>query len=96
MITCPLITSKEWKDLVNSVGETKAYGLWSVYKGDVPEKYYTKVEQSQPIQSVKEGVETESDKIGLEFNQVIKDLEKTYPKGEIDLKEGVVIFESVE
>jgi uncharacterized protein (DUF3084 family) len=48
------------------------------------------------LESVKAGVETESDKIGLEFNQVIKDLEKTYPKGEIDLKEGVVIFESVE
>lgn len=48
------------------------------------------------LESVKTGVETESDKIGLEFNQVIKDLEKTYPKGEIDLKEGVVIFESAE
>jgi len=48
------------------------------------------------LQSVKAGVETESDKIGLEFNEVIKDLEKTYPKGEIDLKEGVVIFESAE
>ena len=48
------------------------------------------------LESVKEGVETESDKIGLEFNEVIKDLEKTYPKGEIDLKEGVVIFESAE
>jgi len=48
------------------------------------------------LESVKAGVETESDKIGLEFNQVIKDLEKTYPQGEIDLKEGVVIFESAE
>jgi hypothetical protein len=48
------------------------------------------------LESVKTGVETESDKIGLEFNEVIKDLEKTYPKGEIDLKEGVVIFESAE
>ena len=48
------------------------------------------------LESVKAGVETESDKIGLEFNQVIKDLEKTYPKGEIDLKEGIVIFESAE
>jgi hypothetical protein len=48
------------------------------------------------LESVKSGVETESDKIGLEFNEVIKDLEKTYPKGEIDLKEGVVIFESAE
>jgi hypothetical protein len=48
------------------------------------------------LESVKAGVETESDKIGLEFNQVIKDLEKTYPMGEIDLKEGVVIFESAE
>ena len=48
------------------------------------------------LESVKSGVETEYDKIGLEFNEVIKDLEKTYPKGEIDLKEGVVIFESAE
>jgi uncharacterized protein (DUF3084 family) len=48
------------------------------------------------LESVKEGVETESDKIGLEFNEIIKDLEKTYPKGEIDLKEGIVLFESAE
>lgn len=48
------------------------------------------------LESVKENVETESDKIGLEFNQVIKDLEKAYPNGEIDLKEGVVLFESAE
>ena len=48
------------------------------------------------LESVKENVETESDKIGLEFNQVIKDLEKAYPNGEIDLKEGIVLFESAE
>ena len=48
------------------------------------------------LESVKENVETLSDKIGLEFNQVIKDLEKAYPNGEIDLKEGVVLFESAE
>ena len=48
------------------------------------------------LESVKEGIETESDKVGLEFNQVVKDLEKTYPKGEIDLKDGTVTFESAE
>jgi uncharacterized protein (DUF3084 family) len=48
------------------------------------------------LESVKENVEMESDKIGLEFNQVIKDLENLYPKGEIDLKEGIVLFESAE
>jgi uncharacterized protein (DUF3084 family) len=48
------------------------------------------------LESVKENIETESDKIGLEFNQVIKDLENLYPKGEIDLKEGIVLFESAE
>ena len=48
------------------------------------------------LESVKENVETESDKIGLEFNQVIKDLEKAYPNWEIDLKEGIVLFESAE
>lgn len=28
-----------------------------------------------------------------EFNELLSDLEKQYPNGEIDLKEGVVIFE---
>lgn len=39
-ITCPNKASKAWKELVNSVGENKAYGLWNEYDGNVPQEYY--------------------------------------------------------
>ena len=31
-----------------------------------------------------------------EFTKIVKNLEKTYPTGEVDLNEGVVIFEAAE
>lgn len=31
-IKCPNKNLKEWKDLVDSVGETKAYGVWNAYE----------------------------------------------------------------
>ena len=31
-----------------------------------------------------------------EFTKIIKDLETKYPKGEVDLNEGIVIYESAE
>ena len=32
----------------------------------------------------------------IKFNETIRDLEKQYPMGEIDLNKGIVIFESEE
>jgi hypothetical protein len=40
--------------------------------------------------------ESEYDKIDSEFNEYIKELEKVYPNGEIDLQAGTVTFQSAE
>lgn len=41
MIYCPNINSKEFQDLVSSVGEDRAYFLFNKYEGNVPDSYYT-------------------------------------------------------
>ena len=38
-IKCPNKSSSEWKDLVASVGKSKAYVLWNSYD-KVPQFYY--------------------------------------------------------
>ena len=38
-------------------------------------------------------IEAEYDKLATTLNETLKELETKYPKGEIDLKEGVVIFD---
>ena len=48
------------------------------------------------LDTLKAEIEVKSDEASNEFNQILKDLETQYPKGEIDLKEGTVIFESAE
>ena len=48
MIFCPNKNSKEFQDLVSSVGENQAYFLWNKYKGEVPKSVYS---------NIKEGVE---------------------------------------
>lgn len=40
-----------------------------------------------------ENLETEFDEKNIELNQVLYTLEQTYPKGEIDMKDGIVTFE---
>jgi hypothetical protein len=40
MATCPNKNLKEWKDLVQSRGESIAHYLWDKHKGEVPEKEY--------------------------------------------------------
>ena len=40
MATCPVKSSKEWKELVTSVGNDEAIYLWDKYKGFVPEYLY--------------------------------------------------------
>lgn len=48
------------------------------------------------LNEIKVNTESQSDDINTEFNKLIKELEEKYPKGEIDLKEGTVTFESTE
>jgi predicted nuclease with TOPRIM domain len=38
-------------------------------------------------------IEAEYDKLATTLNETLKGLETKYPKGEIDLKEGIVIFD---
>ena len=48
------------------------------------------------LNKIKSDLETQSDTISVEFNKSLKELEVKYPKGEIDINEGVVIYESAE
>ena len=50
----------------------------------------------EQIKSMKVQFEADYDKIDLEFNEYIKELEKVYPNGEIDLQAGTVTFHSAE
>ena len=75
MIFCPNKNSKEFKKLVSSVGENRAYFLWNKYKGEVPKSVYS---------NIKEGVENlfennpELFKIGTQqlYSQYIESLNK--------------------
>jgi hypothetical protein len=44
----------------------------------------------------KERLEAQIDDSSKEFGQLLNDLEQKYPKGEVDLNQGVVIYESAE
>ncbi len=50
MIFCPNKNSKEFKKLVSSVGENRAYFLWNKYEGEVPSSFYNKVEKQKKIE----------------------------------------------
>jgi hypothetical protein len=45
------------------------------------------------LETVKEGLDMDFDKNADELSVILKELEAKYPMGEIDLKEGVVIFD---
>lgn len=45
MIYCPNKNSKEFQDLVSSVGEDRAYFLWNKYEGNVPTSYIKQREE---------------------------------------------------
>ena len=45
------------------------------------------------LEGVKEGLESDFDKNSDELNAFLKELEVKYPKGEINLNEGTVIFD---
>ena len=50
----------------------------------------------EQIKLMKAQFESDYDKIDSEFNEYIKELEKVYPNGEIDLQAGTVTFQSPE
>ncbi len=45
------------------------------------------------LQRVLEVVETEFSTTNKELNTLLSDLDKKYPNGEVDLQEGIVIYE---
>ena len=45
------------------------------------------------LETVKGGLDMDFDKNADELSVILKELEAKYPMGEIDLKEGVVIFD---
>jgi predicted nuclease with TOPRIM domain len=49
--------------------------------------------EKKRIQEFVSSIEFEYDKLATTLNETLKELETKYPKGEIDLKEGVVIFD---
>ncbi len=45
MIFFPNKNSKEFQDLVSSVGENQAYFLWNKYEGNVPQSYFSGIKK---------------------------------------------------
>ena len=52
--------------------------------------------QIAKLEESKLQIESEIDNSSKQFSELIKTLELQYPQGEIDLQEGVVIFESAQ
>ena len=48
------------------------------------------------LEEIKESIETRFDAVDVEIKSILSELEVKYPKGEIDLNEGVVYYESAE
>lgn len=48
------------------------------------------------LQNEKSNVESKFDENNTNLTKVIRDLEKLYPMGEIDLNQGIVIYDSAE
>jgi len=45
------------------------------------------------LDQLKNSMEIRFDEINNEINTTLAELEKTYPKGEVDLREGIITFE---
>jgi hypothetical protein len=52
--------------------------------------------ETERLISEQKVMEIEFESNDKKFNETIKDLEQKYPKGEIDLNQGIVIYESAE
>lgn len=58
MISCPNKGSKDWSDLINKVGENKAYLLWNEYKGEVPDEFYEENKEVDNVETIVNNLES--------------------------------------
>jgi len=85
------------KETIDKLTEKQAKINNSVFNIGQAELRIIKLEKEiEQIKLMKTQFESEYDKIDLEFNEYIKELEKVYPNGEIDLQTGTVTFQSTE
>lgn len=89
MITCPNKSSKEFKRLVEYLGnETKAYGVWDAYEGNIPESYY------QPkLNSESPEINQTSNLTDKEFYQIENDINRKF--AELNEEESNSIYEKL-
>ena len=52
--------------------------------------------QLKKANEIKTSAEEKFDNIGLQLENILSDLQRKYPNGEINLEEGVIKFESAE
>ena len=85
------------KETIDKLTEKQAKINNSVFNIGQAELRIIKLEKEiEQIKLMKTQFESDYDKIDLEFNEYIKELEKMYPNGEIDLQAGTVTFQSPE
>ena len=85
------------KETLDKLTEKQAKINNSVFNIGQAELRIIKLEKEiEQIKLMKVQFESDYDKIDSEFNEYIKELEKVYPNGEIDLQAGTVTFQSPE
>lgn len=85
------------KETIDKLTEKQAKINNSVFNIGQAELRIIKLEKEvEQIKLMKIQFESDYDKIDSEFNEYIKELEKVYPNGEIDLQTGTVTFQSPE
>ena len=85
------------KETLDKLTEKQAKINNSVFNIGQAELRIIKLEKEiEQIKLMKVQFESEYDKIDSEFSEYIKELEKVYPNGEIDLQAGTVTFQSPE
>lgn len=85
------------KETIDKLTEKQAKINNSVFNIGQAELRIIKLEKEiEQIKLMKTQFESDYDKIDSEFNEYIKELEKVYPNGEIDLQAGTVSFQSPE
>ena len=85
------------KETIDKLTEKQAKINNSVFNIGQAELRIIKLEKEiEQIKLMKTQFESDYDKIDSEFNEYIKELEKVYPNGEIDLQAGTVTFQSPE
>ena len=85
------------KETIDKLTEKQAKINNSVFNIGQAELRIIKLEKEiEQIKLMKTQFELDYDKIDSEFNDYIKELEKIYPNGEIDLQAGTVTFQSPE